>query len=257
MNALDRAFAAAALGWHVFPCGADKRPLTTHGLKDASTDPEQIATWWGEHPEALPAVVAGPSGLAIADIDVKGAKDGHAALERLGHPLPGTWRQRTPSGGSHAFYAAPTGVTLPNGGADLFEKGSGIDRRTGQSYAVLYEAPPKSLGELAPAPEWLIASSERPAVRNHGRGASVADFRERLVTGKPSKAVKKASGRFRAKGMSHDDLLDAITRLVRLGHAGQPGVRTALDATRKTYAAAWGADYLTPVRTPPGDLRAL
>lgn len=244
MTALDRALAAARLGWHVLPCGADKRPLTKHGLKDATTDAAQISKWWAKHPTALPAVVAGPSGLAIADFDLKGGKDGLAALSRLGHPLPATWRQDTPSGGSHAFYVAPAGIDVPNGSADLFERGSGIDRRTGESYAVLYEAPPASVGELAEAPAWLIVSAERPASSDRRTLAGVGDYLERLVPGKPSKAVRKALGGFRSRDMGHGDLLAGVSALVRLGQAGKRGVAAALVEARAIYGDGWGVDYL-------------
>lgn len=245
MSGKKRALAAVALGWHVIPCGADKRPLTKHGLKDATTDVETIRAWWKKHPDALPAVVAGPSGLAIGDFDVKGGKDGLAALSRLGHDLPATWTQATPSGGSHAFYAAPAGVDLPNGTADLFEKGSGIDRRTGESYAVLYEMPPASLDALASAPDWLVTSGERAASREHVTSADVETFRARLAAGKPSKPVKKALGRFWPRDMSHGDMLEAVTALVQLGQAGHPGVATALDEARETYVDGWGGEYRT------------
>lgn len=242
MSALEHALAAAALGWQIMPTGADKRPLTKHGLKDATADADTINAWWVKYPDALPAVVAGPSGLAIADIDEKGGKSGSASLDRLGYALPKTWRQKTPSGGSHAFYAAPEGIDVPNGAADLFEKGSGIDRRTGESYAVLYTAPPASLAELAPAPGWLVTSGERPAYAATGDRAPSADeaaFRDRLVGGKPSKAVKKALKAVKSRDMSHADMLEAVTALVVLGASGQPGVARALDAARATYSDGW------------------
>lgn len=243
MSALDRALAAASLGWPVLPCGADKRPLTKHGLKDATTGEAQIRTWWKKHPDALPAVVAGPSGLAIADFDVKDGKDGLAALARLGHGLPATWTQDTPSGGSHAFYAAPAGIDMPNGTADLFEKGSGIDRRTGESYAILYTQPPTSLKELASAPEWLVVSGERSASVDRAPSAGVEAFRERLVKGKPSKPVRKALRSFDSQGMGHEDMLSGVAELVKLGQAGHPGAAKALDRARETYANGWGSDY--------------
>lgn len=244
MSTLERALAAIALGWHVIPCGADKRPLTSRGLKDAATEAATLRTWWAKHPDAVPGVVAGPSGLAIADFDVTGEKDGLAALARLGHPLPATWRQDTPSGGSHAFYAAPVGVELPNGSADLFEKGSGIDRRTGESYALLYTMPPASLAELASAPDWLIIGGERAASTLMNQSASVTTFRDRLVPGKASKQVKRATRDFRSRDMGHDELLAAVTCLVQLGQAGHPGVDAAIDTARDTYGNGWGSEYL-------------
>lgn len=246
MSGKKRALAAAALGWHVLPCGADKRPigkLVPRGLKDATTDAETIRAWWKKSPDALPAVVAGPSGLAIADFDVKGGKDGLAALSRLGYALPATWTQATPSGGSHAVYAAPAGIDMPNGTADLFERGSGIDRRTGESYAVLYATPPASLDDLAPAPEWLIVTADRAASADHVTSADVETFRARLTPGKPSKAVKKALGRFWPRDMSHADMLEAVTALVQLGQSGHAGVGAALVEARETYAGDWGGEY--------------
>jgi hypothetical protein len=245
VSGLETALAAAALAWHVIPCGADKRPLTTHGLKDATTSKKTIREWWAKHPDALPAVVAGPSGLAIADFDVKDGRDGLATLARLGHPLPATWRQRTPSGGSHAFYLAPEGVEMPNGTAHLFEAGSNIDRRTGQSYAVLYASPPTSLSEVVAAPEWLTASeARRTAPTQRATSADEATFRNRLASGKSTKAVKKATKKFRRSGMDHGDLLTGVTRLVRLGVQGHSGVRKAIDTARERYADGWGAEYV-------------
>lgn len=243
MNALERAEAAAALGWYVLPCGANKQPLTKHGVKDATTDVETIRAWWKKHPDALPGIAAGPSGLAIADFDVTGGKDGLGSLTRLGYALPATWRQKTPSGGSHAWYAAPEGVELPNGTADLFEKDSGIDRRTGESYAILYAAPPATRGDLSPAPDWLVTARERPASVARGTAADLDTFLARLTPGKASKAVKKAAARFRPHDMSHDDMLEAVADLVRLGQTGHPGVGKAIDEARETYADGWGAEY--------------
>jgi hypothetical protein len=40
-----------------------------HGVRAATTDPERIATWWTRQPDAIPGVAAGPSGLALIDID--------------------------------------------------------------------------------------------------------------------------------------------------------------------------------------------
>lgn len=236
MSPLKRALGAAALGWHVLPCGADKKPLTMHGLKDATTDADAIRAWWEKHPAALPGVVAGPSGLAIADFDVKDRKDGFAALERLGHSLPTTWRQDTPSGGAHAFYLAPAGVEMPNGTADLFERGSGIDRRTGESYAVLYEAPPATLDKLAPAPEWLIASGERKgahAAVEHGEG--VDTWRERAAHRRASKRAKKASKRVQRDDTAYPDMYAAV------GDVVAEGSPTMLDAMRERYVEKWPA----------------
>jgi len=62
---MKEALKLADRGLAVFPCGPDKRPLTTHGYKDASSDPAQIKEWWREHPNALIGVPAGDKFVVI------------------------------------------------------------------------------------------------------------------------------------------------------------------------------------------------
>src|SRR5262249_13355365 len=46
-DALDAALEYARKGLPVFPCSPlDKKPLTPHGFKDATTDEAQIRAWW-------------------------------------------------------------------------------------------------------------------------------------------------------------------------------------------------------------------
>ena len=57
---LDAALEYARKGIPVFPCNPlDKKPLTSHGFKDATTDEAQIQAWWGRWPNAM---VAAPTG---------------------------------------------------------------------------------------------------------------------------------------------------------------------------------------------------
>ena len=70
---VEAAYYYASLGFPVFPLKPKgKTPLTTHGLKDASTDPGVIQKWWSKYPTANVGIVTGPeSGLAVLDIDAK------------------------------------------------------------------------------------------------------------------------------------------------------------------------------------------
>ena len=45
-TALSHALELIELGWYVFPCKPNKSPYTTHGMKDATTDPVVITHWW-------------------------------------------------------------------------------------------------------------------------------------------------------------------------------------------------------------------
>src|SRR5439155_18232269 len=60
-------------GWPVFPCGHDKAPLVSGGFKSRSDDIAQVEQWWGQHPDAMPAICPGDRGLAALDIDTAAA----------------------------------------------------------------------------------------------------------------------------------------------------------------------------------------
>src|SRR5262249_49569558 len=81
---LDDTLYHAANGKHVFPCNPLTRaPLTDHGFKDATTNPDQIRTWWMRWPDALIGFWPGPSDIAVLDIDMKNGKNGLAEFYRL------------------------------------------------------------------------------------------------------------------------------------------------------------------------------
>jgi hypothetical protein len=50
----------ASRGSPVFPCfPISKNPLTDHGFKDASTDPDIIRSWWNKWPSVNLAIATG------------------------------------------------------------------------------------------------------------------------------------------------------------------------------------------------------
>lgn len=112
MSLADAAAHYAGLGVPVFPCvPGGKRPLVAHGFKDATTDPGQVAAWWGRWPEANIGVPTGPAcGFEVVDVDVKG--DPPRGPESWRHAtqsgLLDGWAAQvvTPSGGLHAYYPA-------------------------------------------------------------------------------------------------------------------------------------------------------
>ena len=60
---LGQVLAYAARGWPVFPCQAGQKiPATGHGHLDATTDPEQITTWFSRNPTWNLAIATGTPG---------------------------------------------------------------------------------------------------------------------------------------------------------------------------------------------------
>ncbi|MGD9713100.1 MAG: bifunctional DNA primase/polymerase, partial [Thermomicrobiales bacterium] len=102
----EAALRYAELGYAVFPCApGEKLPATPNGLKDASTDPEQIDRWWTESPAANVGIAT--EGLFVLDIDVESEwLTGNVERERDLAVAP---LAITPSGGRHYVFRQPEG----------------------------------------------------------------------------------------------------------------------------------------------------
>ena len=114
---LLQALAFAARGYPVLPCQpGQKTPATRHGVRDATTDPDQITAWFGRHPDWNLAIATGAPGPDVLDVDQHGdAGNGYTAFGRLRAAglLDGARAYvRTPSGGLHAYF---TGSDQHNG----------------------------------------------------------------------------------------------------------------------------------------------
>lgn len=163
-------FYATHIGWPVFPLVPQgKRPLTTHGFKDASRDPEQIRAWWTRTPDANIGTPTGANGCGYDVIDIDGRpgirslstlKHGHCPpdcsastfCDSLGDLPPVLARAITPGGddgpGFH-YYIQPTG---DGNGTSI---AAGIDYRGDGGYVVI----PPSLGPTDRRYTWIT----RPA----------------------------------------------------------------------------------------------
>ena len=162
--------AYASEGLDVFPCAADKRPLTPNGFKDATTNPEIIRACWARWPFADPAWALPPD-IVVADLDEKHGKHGVADFIRLESHDPRdvtTPIATTPSGGLQLFYASAGKAYRNKVAIDR----TGIDTRTAGGYVVL---PAGGNGRgwfrdlstpLAPAPGWLDAAEKRETPNN-------------------------------------------------------------------------------------------
>ena len=114
---LRQALAFATCGWPVLPCQpGQKIPATRHGYRDATTDAEQIAAWFGRHPNWNLAIATGAPGPDVLDVDEhRNAGNGYTAFRQLkaaGLLVGASAYVRTPSGGLHAYF---TGSDQRNG----------------------------------------------------------------------------------------------------------------------------------------------
>jgi hypothetical protein len=134
-DTLDQALIYANQGWPVFPCLPGRKvPATRHGHHDATTNPDQITTWFTRHPGWNLAVATGAPGPDVLDIDQHGRTgSGYPALARLraaGLLDGAAGYVATPSGGLHAYF---TGTRQRN--AHL--PGHHIDFRSAGGYVLV------------------------------------------------------------------------------------------------------------------------
>ncbi|OJU06928.1 MAG: hypothetical protein BGN87_15950 [Rhizobiales bacterium 65-79] len=120
-------------GFAVFPCGADKRPLTRHGFKDASNDPAKVRAWWLQWPSALPAL---PTGIAFDVLDLdrhRAGEDGIEALRGLAFDpeAVSSFIVETPGNGKHVYFRHAEGV-----GTSASHLPAGIDVRGEGGYVI-------------------------------------------------------------------------------------------------------------------------
>lgn len=180
---LEAALAYAARGWPVFPCNPrTKRPLLgrdkdgegkpipkSGGLTKASTDPEQVAAWWKQWPNALVAIATGhptkgtetaeqPAGLRMFVLDFDPREDANGEIFELhglkreteaaiGCELPISLAHLTPSDGVHLYLLqGDTGTPINNRG-NLPDH---VDVRGLGGYVI---APPSVMSDKAEKPE--------------------------------------------------------------------------------------------------------
>ncbi len=234
---LNAAIRYAEMGYPVFPCvPGGKVPLTKRGFKDASTDTEQIESWWREHPNANIGVAT--AGLLVVDIDGEEnswlADDPEKMADLVRGPL-----SLTPGGGRHHLFRQPEGKVWSNTSGRLAPR---VDTRANGGYIV---APPSVIGgkayswaetleldappgQLPEPPAWLAElldngpsrSAEALPVTPIGapcspQGESLAAGGNMIPSGQRNATLARLAGTMRRVGMSADEILAALVTVNR------------------------------------------
>jgi hypothetical protein len=211
-NNLDSALRLAAMGWKVFPCTADKRPMTEHGFREGTVKENRIRLWWRVYPDALVGVALSVGTMAV-DIDdpalFKGSK-----LD-----LPPGLQQKTPRGEHHLY--ATGGRPLPQ----TVKAHPGVDTRVGgRGYVIAWEpsawiAP----GELTDAPEWVYEGGDTSQTTapddssRRGRPVEVAIFK----IGQRDNQLASFAGSMRRQGAGPEAIYAALKTMLDHGQIEQ------------------------------------
>jgi len=215
---LPGALAMAAAGWAVIPLhtpidgscdcrrpdcpSRGKHPRTKNGLKDATTDPDQISRWWEMWPQAnIGAVV--PDGYVVVDVDTADLATVVSADE-----LPHTATSKTGRGWHH-FYRTlmpvrPKVALRPH-----------VDLRGPGSYVVVppslhvsgvwYEWVTPLENGLADAPAWVIEAGRSVCPATDG-----PDEPDAIPEGKRNATLMSLAGTMRQRGMTVPEIEIAL-----------------------------------------------
>jgi hypothetical protein len=138
-----------------------KSPYTTHGLCDASQDPNQIRAWWHKWPDALVGVPTGAvTQLVVVDYDSGKVDDaGKDWIEENTSLLLATRSHTTLSGGRHYLFRLPANSEYKNGVCVTLagKRRGGIDVRAEGGYIIWWPLHGSAQnGEVLPLPAGLV-----------------------------------------------------------------------------------------------------
>lgn len=262
----------AQRGWPVLPLRAGQKvPLTDHGFKDASADPDQLCRWWERWPQANLGISTGEAGLLVIDVDSHHGADLEAWIN--GRPWPETFTVETGRGGRHFYFAQPSiplrctaGVLAPH----IDTRGVGgyvvaAPSTTSAPYTVVHDLP------VATLPDWIVHALDTPTSRQltapdplpwvTAYGSKVLDAESNALatttSGRNAKlnAVAFRCGQLIARG--HLDRSTVEARLTAAAHRSSSlgdhplTDREIADTLRSGIEAGLLCPALTPTAPPP------
>jgi hypothetical protein len=198
----------AKRGLSVFPLKPRTKdcPLTKHGFKEATTDPEQIERWWTKYPNANIGIATG-NGLTVLDID---SEDALAYAQEMGLPDTLVARSGRDGFGQHHYFSGDLRNKLK-----LHPK---IDVQGLGAYVVappsvhpitgaLYEWMTDPAHPLALVPEWALETPEKPSQAILGEcGRADGKF----VEGERNTRLYERACAMRGIGMSGSEIAIAL-----------------------------------------------
>jgi hypothetical protein len=240
----DAAKAYAARGWPVFPVSTHKRPLTPHGLHDATCDADAVSAWWTRWPSALIAIATGePSGIVALDIDLTDKLSGWDSLDDLGCPFaPESPMAHTPRGGTHCLFVWPGHFVKTIAG----RLGPGVDVRGDGGSLILppgpgrYWDPHYNLASvsIAPMPSWMhIQDRAEPSISTPGPSSRIkfSRYGEAALDNAVKRIINATAG-------EQEMTLNAeVYSIARLADGGAIPPHVALEAL--TWAASQMPTY--------------
>jgi hypothetical protein len=211
----------------VFPCKADKSPLTTHGFKDATQDPAEIELLFSDRRAVLIGVPTGHRTKILAvDVDVKGGKDGRGWMDEQREVIGLTRQHRTRSGGRHILFEMPQ----HNIGCSTSKLHDGVDVRANGGYIIFPPSPGYWIEleeEIAALPDSLLTALIDPQKAN----GTDQDFNTASQQPRDYEQIQALLTAAKP-GQWHDNMRNAVASLVGYRGPGPRGCRRERDQDR-------------------------
>lgn len=209
----EAALTYASWGWHVIPVVPNgKIPATQHGVKDATTDPNQIAAWWAQNPNFNIGIAAGAkSGIVVFDVDPRnGGDESWAKWVDANGAVPDGPMQLTAGGGQHhlATYDPEIRSCKLVDGVDLLSDGRYFVAHpsTIESRSYHWEASSDPFDGIAPftIPTAWSASIKKPTPK-----ATTSE--SGLIQGSRNNGLTALGGAMRRYGMTEAEIMAALS----------------------------------------------
>ena len=197
-------------GFKVFPVRLDKKPLTEHGLKDATQTQQGVKEYWTKWPDAGIGIVT--DNIIVLDFDAKSGGLSSLEIIQKNFGLPDTRIHGTGGGGFHYIYLNPNGTNIRNAtrlggypGVDLRANGGYIvvppsHHPSGNDYYIYCYTPP------AIAPQWLMTMATKRAETTN----TAPIEGEPILEGQRNAILTKMAGAMRRQGMTGEEIETAL-----------------------------------------------
>jgi len=237
---LEMATKYAARGWPVLPLAPEaKTPITKHGFKDASTDPDQLREWWHEHPDANIGVATGAAGgIVVIDIDSEAGAAKWDELQELYGPVETLSARSGREHGRHLFFQYPSGKVKTRG--KIFD---GIDIKADGGYIVVAPSvhpngrPYRWDAKLPiqPLPHWLLEIVQPPEAQPGPQGpkpelrvvGQTSSYGEAALVGECQAVLDEPEGN---RNIRLNEAAYSIGQLVAGGEIAYTDARQGLEA---------------------------
>jgi len=188
-------------GVAVFPCNPDKKPQTTNGFKDASTDLEKV-DYWFLNTDCLIGIPTGHR-FFVVDVDPRGEPWYTENAHRLDCACINTTRR-----GWHLCYSMPPGVEIPSRNNWPVD---GVDVKGSGGYVIWWPAEglpsTGTLNDIGPPPDWLLQAI---TARSNGHDKPARQIGQPIRAGSRNASLTSLAGKLLRDGLSAGELLAAL-----------------------------------------------